>query len=337
MASCQDGSCVVVPLTQEQRRQQYESDPANIPQACQDILDSIINISQGFHYGIRVISAIEESTWNIWDEIIHLAKIIPSESAEHDRLISVILRTRQCGALTRKSSATSGSPEETDEKAITSDGQSLWADLPGLAQELHDSWVKESQPLDSEGRERLATFTAKLCGVGVLPEKLSYCALWLFKEALEKDQPQTSLAELLPAIRAWTKQAKHVLVKLAVASHDFKSVTALDYDPDSLLPGDLCQKEGILEAGFNLRRWLFWRKRLGDIYQSGDEAASQIARDCFEEMVAAGSAVALRIPGEERFLRKAWDALDEVLLKNGSGNCVQLSEIAMDPAWAYED
>jgi hypothetical protein len=349
MAACTDGLCSPVNLTRQDKRKAFEHNPTKIPEISQSLHNSILSLGASYIDHQINLDQFGKHIRDLWDELIHLAKIIPFASSEHDRLVTLLLEVRELGTFSRtKKDVTSG--EEEREEAILPDGQRLWTDLPYLVQEFHNSWINESMRFEATERENIAVLTAKLCVVGVCSDQLSCCALWLFKETLEVTRPlipssqeannsensTPSVVELLPACLAWLRISKLLLAKLSVANHDPASIASGANLPISTTPGDLATNANILQPGFSLPRWLFWRQRFKDLYRCGDERVAKLAKACFEEAVLTGLHVGLDIPGEKTYLENLFKALDEELAKREFQGCVGPEDVEIDMEWTEE-
>jgi len=274
-----------------------------------------------------------------WDKIIHAATILPIDSAEHDRLLTLVHEVRELGFLVHKKKNYQSGIEEINEAKMPN-GQRLWTDLPYLAQDCQKYWLEESIRLPAAERSSLAVLTAKLCSTGICSVELAQCALWLFKETLETDlKDSTPLPDLLPACVEWLNHCNHKLAKLSA-----DNTNPLDSSRQlSLAPGLLTKNTNntnITRDGFSIARWLFWRQRLGDLYLSGGPEVARTARKGFEVMVNTGFRIGIEIPGEHKFLQKTFEALDKELVKlseSGLQGCVSSSMIDVDPAWAIEE
>ncbi|KAM4058777.1 hypothetical protein HRG_006276 [Hirsutella rhossiliensis] len=343
MADCATGCCDIRLLSRDEKRKEFEHDPANAQDTCQGLRDDLFSIGFNYFAFDADTASIEEKLHDAWDEVIHAAKIIPFADAEIDRLVTLILELRELGQLARKhDDATS------NEAAIMPNGQRLWIDLPYLADELYESWTNESMAFAAPQRQSLAVLTSKLYAAGACAADLAHCALWLFKEALETERPQTAsfseegtsnkskppIADMLLACLQWFKYGKIKLAKLSV--ENYHPASGHD-DQDSTSPGPLATEAGITNQGFSLARWLFWRRRLGELYRHGCDQVAKPAKSCFEEMVNAGSSIGIDIPGEKRFLEKSFEVLDRELLSRNSQGSVGIEEIEIDPTWADEE
>jgi hypothetical protein len=333
-------------LTREEKRKEYKYDFTKAQDTWQELVHDVMGYGiPYFDYTINT-AEIESDLHDTWDSFIYAAKVLPSTSSEHDRLVTLILNARELGQFTRKN-------ERGIEEARLSNGQRLWTDLPYLAQDLQAFWMDESMSLTPTERKSLSVFTAKSCASGICSADLALCALWLFKEALETERPvsnpsaenppsndtladsQVSISDLVPALVQWMKHSNHKLASLCAGSSGSPG-TAI-HNSSKTSPGPLARRAQIAQEGFSLERWLFWRQRLGDLYLTGDEAVAKPARECFEIMALTGLRVGISIPGEKRYLEKLFEALDKELIRRGSKGCVSPEDIEINPAWATED
>ena len=356
MADCADGSCVPRHLSREAKRKEFEHDPAHPEVTWKGLRDSMLSLGdQFFNHGVDA-AQLAEGLHDLWDEVIHAAKILPAGNPELDRLVTLILEARELGLLVRKDNSENSESQE-GEAARLPNGQSLWTDLPYLIQEIQDAWAKESNTYTSAERESLAVLTAKLCAAGVCPTELGNCALWLFREAFETERPLTKMAigsgtttlsgvglpadkgpipsivDLLPACLAWLRYANSKLAKLTVTA---SSMTIVDIDDASALsaPGAFARQADITQGGFSVARWLFWRRRFKELYGRGDSQVTKLARACFEESALAGLSVGLDIPGEKLYQERLFEALDRELEARGFTQCVGPEDIEIDMGWA---
>lgn len=331
----------------------FKNDLDGLDKTCAEMIGSLSSIGNVSHrtgdftMGEGEIGIIQHT----WGELIHLGQMIPASSAEHDRFVTMVARIRQWDSTVYPTMQHNLTPPGRDAAAggdVVHDGgqedttvqrrRLPWAELPFLAQSLHDHWVQESAGLTAEQQESLAVMTAKLCGTGMQPAQLGVCALWLFKETFEKEQEASSIAALLLACRAWIRYAKHVLMKLAAANVDIVSSDAFRFDQASTAPGELALAAGIKRGGFHVERWLFWRKRLADMAKSEDEKTMELARDCFYEMIYAGADVGVEIAGEVTFLHNFWDGMDRALAAKGQRyGSLELWEVKWEPSWADKE
>ncbi|OGM49948.1 hypothetical protein ABOM_001589 [Aspergillus bombycis] len=326
MADCPSGNCSVRVLTREQKRQEFEYDPANPQETWQDFRWRILNISHGYLEGHWDMPFVEQGLHDLWDELIHVAKRHPAGSAEHDRLVTLILDVQQCGPIERKKKDAPADAEP--EPVVLPNGQRLWSDLPYLVQEFQDAWMKESMGYTAAQREGVAALTARLCAVGVFPSELGRCALWLFKETFETERPLT---------RAEGERPSFKLVTFTVTNHDYPPPSMGDDVQASTAPGDLAPRSEFPCSGFSIPRWVFWRRRYKHFYHCGNEQIAKLARACFEEAVFKGARMGIELPGEKIFLVRIFEALDLEMAARGMPGSVDPEDIEIDMDWAEED
>jgi len=350
-------------LSREEKRKEYDIDPTRPREMWRGLRDEVIGLSDQYFNHHLCVGQVDERLHDLWDELIHIAKVTPADSAEHDRLVTLVLEARELGSFARKIVENG---EDRQEEAVLPDGQRLWSDLPFLVQALQDFWTKESMALVSTERESLSVLTAKLCAVGVCPAELSRCALWLFKETLETERPlvhlqgamsggdskdsssHPSIADLLPACLAWLRYNNFKLAKLSVANDNHDPASGISTDRVFTTPGDLASDANVTQDGFSVARWLFWRRRFNELHRAANatdntgtvdlnQQVAKLTRACFEEAVLTGLHVGLDIPGEKKYLENLFEALDHELIARGLTQCVGPEDIEIDMNWAEEN
>ncbi|PGH06833.1 hypothetical protein AJ80_08106 [Polytolypa hystricis UAMH7299] len=341
------------PLTREERRKEYERDPAKLSEICRSLHRYVICLGQLAYNGERSAGEIEGDMQDLGDQLIHAAKIAPPDSPWHDRLVTIVLETRERGDMMVKKRAEEDPVEF--EGAIVPDGVLPWSDLPVLVQEFHDAWTKESMGFTAAERENLAVLTAKLCAVGVCPTELSRCALWLFRETLETERPLTplpagegnsssdarlSIAELLPACREWFRHNNSKLVMLSLENYNSESTKSGDGIQAAAAPGHFAAEANVTQHGFSIPRWVFWRRRFSALYRSGNDEIAKLARACFHDIIDSGILLGLEVPGESNFSTKCREAVDNAREEIGGcdedGVCIGMADIEIDMDWAEE-
>ncbi|KAJ5979572.1 hypothetical protein N7481_006870 [Penicillium waksmanii] len=332
-------------LSCEEKRAQY--DLSNSQETWQGLRDEAVNIgSQFVNYELEA-TQIKERIHDLWDELIHAAIAIPTGGAEHDRLVTLVLSTREMGVLARRGGSTILHETSYGEEAILPNGQRLWIDLPYFIEDVQAFWTQESVFLAASKRENLATWTAKLCAAGVFANELSSVALWLFKETFEifrrsdkseagGNAEQISMIELLPACTAWMQFNNFKLVKFAVANRESQSANEKSLGALTL-PGELAKNAQIPTNGFSIPRWVFWRQRLKDLHEGGDAQMMKMTRACFEAMILTGIHIGVAVPGERRYLNNLFRALDEELASREVKTSIGPEDIAIDMKWAESD
>ncbi|KYK57988.1 hypothetical protein DCS_05001 [Drechmeria coniospora] len=350
MTSCADGSCQVRDLSREEKRQAFNHNVDKAQETWKDLRNDLLRVGDDFFAHVTDMTQVEGCLHDGWDELIHAAKVIPPDSSEHDRLVTLIADLRELGPFVRRKKEASPADDDgnNDEPAVMPNGQQLWTDLPYLAEQLQTFWMNESMELPVDERRSLAVMTAKLCASGICSYDISPCALWLFKEALETDRPLTRsssmdsmsdvdaeilpIADLLPACAEWLHYSN-----CKIAQFSANNCNPVGDGERLLCPGPLAAEAIVPQHGFSLARWLFWRRRLGDLYLTGDEQVAKMARVCFEAMATTGRSIGIEIPGERRYLERVYDALEKEVTNRGSTVCVAVDDIEIDPAWAIED
>ncbi|KAK2601638.1 hypothetical protein QQS21_004788 [Conoideocrella luteorostrata] len=325
MAGCASGSCQVPLTNRNDKRKEFETDPRNARETCQGLRDDLFGIAQRYFDVAPDLVRIEENLHDAWDELIHAAKILPAGDAEHDRLITLVHEVRELGDSVRTTQ---------DDVATLSNGKRLWTDLPFLADEIFDSWIKESAVFTSAERASLAVLSSKLCATGICAPEMARCALWLFREALETEKPGAHIINMLPACLEWLRHSNIKIVKWCA-----ENSAPLSHKEDKIVtsPGPLAAGINVLGEGFSVARWLFWRQRLGELYTHGNGDMARLSRACFEQMINTGSLVGIDIPGEKRYLANIFKALDAELASRGFKGSVGAEDIEIDPSWVAED
>ncbi|KAF3481993.1 uncharacterized protein GIQ15_04752 [Arthroderma uncinatum] len=349
--------CALPNTTREQKRKDYENDPGNVRETWENLRNSIIGIGRGYFGNDFPATEIKDQLHDIWDELIHAAKITPAASAEHDRLVLLVIEARELGIFTqnkedRAAASASTSPSQIRDEVVLPNGQRLWIDLPYLTQEVTDSWTKESMGFTRAERESVAVWTAKLCAAGVCSDDLSRCALWLFKQALETDRQLIeddgqgdskgdkedtcpTIQDLLPACLAWLKYSNIKLVRLSQANYTGIHSSDGGHD-DTTMPGNLAVKAGVTQVGFSVQRWLFWRQRFKDLYRSEVPSVVKLAKSCFDASIFSGMDVGISIPGEKIYLTRLFEALDKEMEAREFKECVDAEDIDIDMDWDQE-
>ena len=195
-------------------------------------------------------------------------------------------------------------------------------------------------------RHNFAAFTARLLALGVCDSSISWCALWLLREALETSRPLlvpaeggngrerelVSVAELLPAAVEWFQYSSYKLLTLAVENHSFEAEAGSSH---TSVPGELAQSASVEQAGFSVSRWIFWRTRLREICLCEDIEAAKVARRGFDVMIISGRLMGYDIPGEAKYWAKVEKALEEELTRSGKVS-VSAEDICIGLDWVED-
>lgn len=242
------------------------------------------------------VDSLENQIHSMWSIYYELGRITPSESPEHEGLIFDILRIQGMGPLTRPVRGVNGV-----DIARTVDG-TLWNDLPFLAGDMIDFWVKNMASMSGAHRLNFATFLAKLASTRVVKDRLCQIALLLFRELFEsgrelrtgeesdEEDPgrgmrQLEVFHLLPAAVAWLKEANHNLLLLSDTEWN-DCPSDIGKGGEDFLESKLGQQS---RTAFSPWRYMFWLKRLHEIEEeakeANDKALEELAADGIEYMV----------------------------------------------------
>jgi len=263
---------------------------------------------------------------DIWMLFIWCAKGTPADDPRQDQCAMQILHVRELGDVFI-------TKEDTPREALM-EGERIWIDLPYLVQDFRNVWEKALDMKPSH-MHNLAAFTARLAGVGVCEDKLTFCMLQLCRQILETERQagEPPLAELLPAIGRWFIHCGEKLNRLCINSHIFPEETRF-------LPGPLAQAAGVQENGFSVSRWLFWRKTIKDFAVSGDEKLAEEGKRVFDHMMLVGQQTQNKLPGESKYWDKVWKTLGNEMAernKNGGNHCVEITDVKIDLNWVHEE
>ncbi|KGO72074.1 Protein of unknown function DUF3632 [Penicillium italicum] len=242
------------------------------------------------------VDSLEFHIHSLWYMYYELGRNISSESPEHDGIVLDILRIQGMGPLTRPARGVNGI-----DIARTVDG-ALWNDLPFLAGDMADFWVKNGASMSGTHRLNFATFLAKIASTRAAKDRLCQVALLIFRDLFESCQAlrtgeetdeedlnrgikQLEVFHLLPAAVAWLKIASHNLLLLSeVYWNDCPS--DISKGGEMFLKSELGQRS---PTGFSPWRYMFWLKRLHEIQeetrQANEKALEELATDGIEYMV----------------------------------------------------
>ncbi|KAK7994359.1 hypothetical protein PG991_015947 [Apiospora marii] len=205
---------------------------------------------------------------SLWHMYYQLARHTSHATTDHDRLVLDVVRIQGLGPLTRPVAGNYGI-----DIARTVEG-TLWNDLPFLATDMTGFWIESCATMSGAQRLNLASFLAKLASTRVGKDRLCQVALVLFRATFEERGPDLcildqaedaedtrrsirdlSIAQLLPSVCAWIKEAGHNLVLLSdVYWNDCPSAIAQG--------GEI----------FTESEWMYWLKRLHEIKQEAKQA-----------------------------------------------------------------
>ncbi|KAJ6177665.1 hypothetical protein N7519_008126 [Penicillium mononematosum] len=247
------------------------------------------------------VDSLEGHIHSLWYMYYDLARIISSESPEHEGIVLDILRIQGIGPLTRPTRGAYGI-----DIARTVDG-TLWNDLPFLVGDMTNFWINHGASMSGTQRLNFATFLAKLASTRVAKDRLCQVVLLIFRTLFESPQAlrtreetdggvpdeedlnrgteQLEVFHLLPAAVAWLKIAIHNPLLLSeVYWNDCPS--HISKGGEEFLESELGQRS---PAGFSPWRYMFWLKRLHEIQEEAKEAnekaLEELATDGIQYMI----------------------------------------------------
>ena len=307
-----------------------ESRSSNQSTLWSSIREFILNINYRYAQSNEPATFFQHDIHDLWYMFIRTAQVTDADSPSQDRHVTQLIYAKELGTGRR----TGQTADDTFK---------LWTDLPYLLEDMREAWEKLSMKLDPTHRHNFAAFTARLLALGVCDSSISWCALWLLREALETSRPLlipaeggnggerelVSVAELLPAAVEWFQYSSYKLLTLAVENHSFAAETDSSH---TSVPGELAQSAGVEQAGFSVSRWIFWRMRLREICLCEDAEVAKVARRGFDAMIVSGRLMGYDIPGEAKYWAKVEKALEEELWRSGKVS-VSAEDICIDLDW----
>lgn len=222
---------------------------------CRSLADTPERLDDAFHF--------------LWFTVLLAAQNYHAETPKQDTLVRHVLYARQIGNLSLTSPRTAEKPT----LARVSNGQSIWADLPLLAQDIFELYDQGLIELSMAHRINVSSFVARLVSVGACGDVLTGCVLLLFRTALEIPRRSTAssdgsgvpIQELLPAIEMFLRYAPHQMANVVEQSFCGWDEAVMKLSE----PGELAILAGISSNGFSASRWGFWKSRLVELGHSG--------------------------------------------------------------------
>ncbi|KAK8071342.1 hypothetical protein PG997_011545 [Apiospora hydei] len=224
------------------------------------------------------VDSLEGYLHSLWHMYYQLARHTSHETTEHHRLVLDVVRIQGLGPLTRPVAGNCGI-----DIARTVEG-TLWNDLPLLATDMTGFWIESCATMSGVQRLNLASFLAKLASARVGRDRLSQIALVLFRSTFEErrdpyipDQADDAenahrgisdldIAQLLPSVWVWIKEAGHNLLLLSdVYWNDCPS--AIGRGGEVFAESELGKRS---PTGFTPWRWMYWLKRLHEIKEEAE-------------------------------------------------------------------
>ncbi|RAL60736.1 hypothetical protein DID88_009842 [Monilinia fructigena] len=230
---------------------------------------------------------------NIWDVFMNVAQVIEWRDPFHDRLICLLLWTKEFEVLRRTIQ-----PEEMNIR-------SSW-ECHRLVEVVQDSWKELIfAPHDTLVKQcNLASFTSTALAVGA-HDWLGITALWYLHHALEMSDSMT--VRLAPITIIWIRTAGAKLLTFSILKKKWENKS---FENDALdvaslqIPGILAEVAGVTYHGFSLERWCFWKSRFERLSLDEDEETRIWAMDTvgymtqFDSMLYYGMSEEVKMEGE---------------------------------------
>ncbi|KAK8022658.1 hypothetical protein PG993_013425 [Apiospora rasikravindrae] len=226
------------------------------------------------------VDSLEGHLHSLWHMYYQLGRHTSHETAGQDRLVLDVVRIQGLGPLTRPAAGNYGI-----DIARTVEG-TLWNDLPFLATDMTGFWIESCATVSGAQRLNLASFLAKLASARVGRDRMSQIALVLFRSMFEErrdlcipDQADDAentrrsissldIAQLLPSVCVWIKEAGHQLIFLSdVYWNDCPSM--IGGGGQMFTESELGKRS---PTGFTPWRWMYWLKRLHEIKEEAEKA-----------------------------------------------------------------
>ncbi|KAF5724861.1 hypothetical protein FMUND_418 [Fusarium mundagurra] len=244
----------------------------------------------------------------LWHIFFKASTAIDSDSLFQDRLVLLLLWTRQFDLLYKELYTGQNIPGNWESYGFAQSLQTVWEEL-----------VKEGS--EAELRS-LATFSSKVLAAGICEEQISSTALWYMHEALETSDD--NIAKFLPGAVAWMELCSHALLRDCVLKADERQ-SSLNLEP-------LAHDQRVDGAEYSMARWLFWRRRFQKLSRHPDTSLAQLAKKGFMAMIHCGRDVDYSVPGEDVFAERLQATMWAELVKSGKES-LDGDDVDIDPDW----
>lgn len=253
----------------QQAQDRFEVDISNISSE-DDMQDQLISIRSFSFYFIKdalrkppAESEIAQQGLDLlWHMFVETAKVFENDSAFQEKLISLLLWTKEFDSLYRSLHPTEITAASWESYRFADSLQASWEQLLTTGTAAHQC--------------NLAAFSAKALAVGICRDSIGLTALWYLREALETDD-EAKVIGLLPTTVVWLEQCgDHLLTFSALNQSDEEQSKA-----HLLALGALAQRADIDQHGFSIKRWLFWRRRLQELSHNAHTAVAEKAKKGF--------------------------------------------------------
>ncbi|KAH8600081.1 hypothetical protein B0O99DRAFT_611703 [Bisporella sp. PMI_857] len=179
--------------------------------------------------------AVQKGLRVFWYMFIQTAKALDKDSPVHDKLVLLLLFTKELDLVHRNLHPT--------EVAATT-----WESY-GFFDSLQASWQHTLTAGTASQQRNLAAFSSKALATGIWSESLALVTLWYLREALETEDETKTIA-LLPATVGWFENANFFLLNFSLANKPSQEQSNGNF----LSAGALAHKSGIEPRGFSINR-----------------------------------------------------------------------------------
>lgn len=232
----------------------------------------------------------KEALASVWETFTEVAKNVEWNDPFHDRLICLLLWTKEFDVLRR-----SLRPQETKTDSewqcehLLGVMQNSWEELVFAT---HDTLAKQCN---------LASFAATALAIGT-HDWVGITALWYLGEALETSDEKTM--RLAPVTIIWIRTAGPKLLTFSMLEKKWRNQEINEKVVIDVawiqIPGKLAQEGGVTYHGFSLKRWMFWKSRFEKLAQDEDEEVRVWATDTVEYMTEFDSMLGYNLADEAK-------------------------------------
>lgn len=251
----------------------------------------------------------------LWHMFIQTAQIIDFDDTLQDRLVTLLLWTKEFDLHCR----TLYPPTEP--------ALPTWESC-GFVENVQTAWKQLLASGTPSQLRNLAAFSAKSLAVGICPDTLGLTALAYLCEALETDD-ETKTTTQLPAAVVWIEHCRDKLLVFSITGRFIDAQAEVVHFAEL---GVLARRADVTLPGCSMERWLFWRRRLQQLSRHADPAVAKEARKGFMSMVTCGRLLDYDVPGEAKFEERVQVAMTEALATSGHA-CLNLEEADFDVHW----
>ncbi|KXH53703.1 hypothetical protein CSIM01_07741 [Colletotrichum simmondsii] len=272
----------------------------------------------------------------LWGMFTSTAQVIDADDAFHDRLVGLLVWTREFDGLYRRLHGIV--VDDTDASVVGGGWESY-----GFGQSLQLAWEQLFTDLPSAAATQkcrnLAAFSARVLAMGLCEEYIAGTAFWVFEKALggERDRDEIVSRELVPAVVVWLKHASHALLARCCpspAGAGLDTITNTATDPISRAD-DPSTDQTTAETQyrkFSMSHWLRWRRRLQKLSHNADADMAGVAKKGFMSMIFCGRDLGVEIEGEMRFAERLQEVMYRELVRSGKG-AVDGEEVEIEVDW----